>query len=291
VLRHYLPLRDTLPSSWFQIDHELARDPDFVALAPSAVRELEDQRIWLEAKILRQFLSLFEEGLGEERDLGNLIALDTRSLATEHASEHASLVDLAIRFFNSYLRVSIRAGDLRTAYYVLDQYRGVAEDALRRRDSPRLHRIAAHLHEYGDFAYDLGQEFLLEVVAWDVATLIEHAATSLVEEVDPLLDRFLSIDRAGEDGEREERLRGVRRTQIQLATFFLVQDDEARARRISEDMRSEDPARHARAIVRATTHWDEPEEVLAASRGLGEAMPGIEMSTLAEHERLANRGW
>ena len=55
--------------------------------------------------------------------------------------------------------------------------------------------------------------------------------------------------------------------------------------------KSEDPAARARAVVRATTHWQEPEEVLAASRGLAAAMPGIEMETLAEHERLANRGW
>ena len=41
----------------------------------------------------------------------------------------------------------------------------------------------------------------------------------------------------------------------------------------------------------ANTHWDDPSEVLAASRGLGEAMEGIEMSTLSESERLANRGW
>jgi pyridoxal 5'-phosphate synthase pdxS subunit len=55
--------------------------------------------------------------------------------------------------------------------------------------------------------------------------------------------------------------------------------------------KSDDPARRAAAIVHATTHWDEAEEVLAASRGLGAAMPGIEMQTLSEHERLANRGW
>jgi len=55
--------------------------------------------------------------------------------------------------------------------------------------------------------------------------------------------------------------------------------------------KSEDPEARARAIVRATTHWDEPQEVLAASRGLAGAMPGIEMERLAEHERLANRGW
>jgi pyridoxal 5'-phosphate synthase pdxS subunit len=55
--------------------------------------------------------------------------------------------------------------------------------------------------------------------------------------------------------------------------------------------KSEDPAARAKAIVRATTHWDEAKEILDASRGLAAAMPGIAMETLAEHERLANRGW
>jgi pyridoxal 5'-phosphate synthase pdxS subunit len=55
--------------------------------------------------------------------------------------------------------------------------------------------------------------------------------------------------------------------------------------------KSDDPAARARAVVRATTHWDDPDEVLAACRGLGKAMEGIEMSTLSESERLASRGW
>jgi pyridoxal 5'-phosphate synthase pdxS subunit len=55
--------------------------------------------------------------------------------------------------------------------------------------------------------------------------------------------------------------------------------------------KSEDPPVRARAIVRATTHWEDPREVLEACRGLGGAMAGIETATLAESERLANRGW
>ncbi len=55
--------------------------------------------------------------------------------------------------------------------------------------------------------------------------------------------------------------------------------------------KSEDPAARARALVHATTHWNEAEELLLASRGLGEAMPGIEIETLAESERLSRRGW
>jgi pyridoxal 5'-phosphate synthase pdxS subunit len=55
--------------------------------------------------------------------------------------------------------------------------------------------------------------------------------------------------------------------------------------------KSDDPEARARAIVRANTHWEDPAEVMAACRGLASAMEGIEMSTLDESERLANRGW
>jgi pyridoxal 5'-phosphate synthase pdxS subunit len=55
--------------------------------------------------------------------------------------------------------------------------------------------------------------------------------------------------------------------------------------------KSDDPERRARAIVKATTQYQDATEVLDASRGLGDAMPGIEMETLAEEQRMANRGW
>jgi len=55
--------------------------------------------------------------------------------------------------------------------------------------------------------------------------------------------------------------------------------------------KSDDPERRAHAVVQATTHHDNAEQLLAASRGLGQAMPGIELGTLQESERLANRGW
>ena len=54
---------------------------------------------------------------------------------------------------------------------------------------------------------------------------------------------------------------------------------------------SEDPARRARAIVEAVTHWEDAERLARASEGLGAAMPGIEIATLANDERLAARGW
>jgi pyridoxal 5'-phosphate synthase pdxS subunit len=55
--------------------------------------------------------------------------------------------------------------------------------------------------------------------------------------------------------------------------------------------KSSNPEAYARAIVEATTFWNEPEVVAKVSRGLGEAMPGIEIDTLSDTERLASRGW
>ena len=55
--------------------------------------------------------------------------------------------------------------------------------------------------------------------------------------------------------------------------------------------KSQDPEKRAQAIVKATTHYRDPSVLIEVSRGLGEAMPGIEMSTLADSEKLQTRGW
>ena len=54
---------------------------------------------------------------------------------------------------------------------------------------------------------------------------------------------------------------------------------------------SEDPPARARAIVEATTHWDDPAVVARVSRGLREAMPGIEIGDLGDSGLLQTRGW
>jgi pyridoxal 5'-phosphate synthase pdxS subunit len=50
--------------------------------------------------------------------------------------------------------------------------------------------------------------------------------------------------------------------------------------------KSSNPERRARAIVEATTHYEDPERVAAASTGLGEAMPGLEIADLAAADAL-----
>lgn len=55
--------------------------------------------------------------------------------------------------------------------------------------------------------------------------------------------------------------------------------------------KSGDPAKRARAIVEATTHYNDPEIIAKVSRGLGEPMVGINISDIPADQLMAKRGW
>ena len=55
--------------------------------------------------------------------------------------------------------------------------------------------------------------------------------------------------------------------------------------------KSENPERMAQAIVKATTHFNNPEILAEVSRGLGDSMPGLDVRTMPVEEQLATRGW
>jgi len=55
--------------------------------------------------------------------------------------------------------------------------------------------------------------------------------------------------------------------------------------------KSGDPAKRAKAIVEATTHFNDPAILANVSRGLGEAMVGINVSAMPEGAKIAQRGW
>ena len=55
--------------------------------------------------------------------------------------------------------------------------------------------------------------------------------------------------------------------------------------------KSSDPAKRAKAIVQATTHFRDPDVLARVSEELGEAMPGLEISKMAEKDLMQTRGW
>ena len=55
--------------------------------------------------------------------------------------------------------------------------------------------------------------------------------------------------------------------------------------------KSSDPEQRAKAIVKATTHYDNPEILAEVSKGLGEPMHGMDAKSIPDDELLAVRGW
>jgi hypothetical protein len=239
----YTREKSSLPAQWLKMDEAVAHDPDFISLAPSALDEIRETQLWFEVKIMRQYLALMNQTVLVSRDVANLIAINSQRIGAVAAGESPALLHLIIRCFNSYMRATIRAGDWRTAYFVMNQYRLLAIALLNQRAFKEVTEIVEHLRFYATFAHNLGDSFLLEVAAYDMVTLIEEAVSRKSPVVDDLLDRLLELDQEirheSHEESHEESLLSVRRAQLQLATFFLELNDESRARRIVEDMKGE----------------------------------------------------
>ncbi|TFG86840.1 MAG: DUF2254 domain-containing protein [Chromatiales bacterium] len=233
LLAEVADLRQRLPESWFLIDEAVARDPDFVALAHSALDEIARDRSWFEAKILRQYLALFGDAVGVARDVASMIAIHTRQLGERFARGQPALLELCQRAFHSYLRAAINGSDPRTAYFVLHQYRLLGETLLAKNLESAVLEVANRMRFYGRLAGGSGLPFLLEVAAYDIAHLVEAAAHKPGIR-DALLTVVLTVDHA-----EAEHLLGVRRAQVQLATFFLTRGEDAPARRIAQDLAGE----------------------------------------------------
>lgn len=244
LMRDYQTVRANMAPGWFVVEGELAHDPDFFSMDPHVLAELSARRTWFEMKIMRQYQMVFGEALNRMRDVNYLIAINTRLLAEAAARErHAELLRLLIKFFNSYLRTAINGSDVRTAYGVIHQYRLLAQALLDYDGGALSLQIAQHFHYYGQVSYAARLPFILETFAYDLCTLNEIAHESGASIRDALLQVFLRVDKEDTGGGQDASLRGVRKAQIKLATYYLEHGDEARARMVYEDMAGEDPAR------------------------------------------------
>ena len=239
LLYDYSKIRPTLPERWYTTTPSVAQDADFVALAKDSLNAIEEQQIWLETKIFRQFFSLMTQCAGNARDVANLIGINTQQIAKDLGTTNPYLLTLCIKSFNSYLRTTINAGDARTAYYLMNQYRILAEHLLVHGNASAVLEIAGHFREYGQIAHKNGISFLLEAASYDVVQLIEHAIEIDSDSVDELLEVLLELDQEIKEESHEESLLGVRRSQIQLATYLLQRGQVDRAQRIALDLREE----------------------------------------------------
>ncbi len=242
----YQAIKSGLPEAWFRIGAEIRGNPDFVAMDPESLTDLESRRTWLEWQALRQLLGIYNEALSTMPDIDYLIAIDSRYMG-EAAAEHDDdlLVDLILCYFNSYLRSTLNARSVRTAYNVLNQYRLMVEGLLRRGKGRHALDGARYMSYYGHVGYDLNLPFVTETVAYDLSALCQAAHSLGCEQEDGILAHFLELDRPLRAKQQERALMGVRKAQIKLAAYYLSVGEVQRATAIAADMKDEPPERVA----------------------------------------------
>jgi hypothetical protein len=179
------------------------------------------------------------------RDVAHVCAIDTRYVGEKAiAVNDPEALTVAVKFFNSYLRAALNARDVRTCYNVLHQYRALTEGLLKAGWHDRVADIAEYIKYYAHISFRMQLPFVTETCGYDLSTLCELAHALRSPALGRMIETFLEVDQPPSDEEAQETgLRGVRKAQIKLATYFLVNNAEPLARRIWEDMHAERPER------------------------------------------------
>ena len=256
----YGNVKPYLHDTWFELDDWIRQTPDFISLSRHAVNDLIERKSWLEWKILRQGQAIFLESMTASKDMCYVVAINTRRLGDSAARRgDVPVLDLAIKFFNTYLRASINAADIRTAYNILHQYRQLGEalvkiTMIKRQDGgeenedivdvleQRVRKVARFFRYYALLCVQKPSlAFIADIMAYDLGTMTTIAFYLDSPCHDDLMHVFLTINDS-EDGDVQAS-RGMRFAQIKLATTYLQFDEYDSARKVQADMLAEDPRR------------------------------------------------
>lgn len=244
VLVSYLREKQRLPAKWFKVGERLQQDADFAVMAPESCAQIEEDRTWFEWKGLRQLRLVFAESLKSLPEVAHGVAVATRRIGEAAvAIDDRKAISASVKFFNTYLRTALNANDVRSAYNVLNEYRHLTEAVMEHGLNDMTLQIAHHFKYYGQIAHAMGLGFVTETAAYDLSVLCEQAFAQKAGCHDELLQVFLEVDKEAETLAEEKALRGVRKAQARLATYYLVQGEQSLAKKIFEDMRTETPLR------------------------------------------------
>lgn len=244
ILTEYFADKGKLPGEWFRFTREEKNDPDFSSYSEFVLNGIEREKIYLERKILSLYEVIFNNSKTKLRDVASGVLLNTQLITREAIRcGDKGAIDNSIKYFNSYLRASIRDKDPRSAFNTLEHYRIIAEEMLSKYPE-MVEKISEFFRYYGQEANKNQVLFILETAAHDLCRINEIAYQKKVSNINALLDLFLTVDEPAESGEKgvsakEVSLIGVRIAQVKLAGYYLLHKEEELARKIFRDMQVE----------------------------------------------------
>lgn len=185
----YLEVKPQHADGWFQ-----ASPAQFPGLAPEALAVINRDRVWVEMEIQRQLALTFSAALAKVPDVISAIARVQHHTAAEASARgDDAAIDLALRYFNNFMREAVKRRDIHAIYDLLFQFRMLGE-VLWPRHPARVVEAARHLDYYGRLARDGGLPFAYDLTAYDLGALLAQVPDSGDDHA-ALLATFLDIGR------------------------------------------------------------------------------------------------
>jgi hypothetical protein len=187
LLDHHGEAKSKMPAGWFVVGRE-----DFIGLSNEALELVQEERVFFERKVLQQLLFAYTHAIGKAPDVASSVS-DANRVVAEHAAQRGDETALAwsIRYFNSFLRESIRAKHIHSLYDVFLQYRLLAEHL---HDRPALMRsVAQQLVDYAIDAQNRGMPAVPSFAAFDLAAITLDAFVASKDVASDVLAAALKI--------------------------------------------------------------------------------------------------
>ncbi len=238
ILDYYGPKKGSLPAAWYKVDRK-----DFVGLSAEAIEIINEDRTWLEHKVLHQLYVAYQGGLPKSPDAVSSISDATRVIALHMAErgDERALV-LAVRFFNNFLREAIKRKDVHAIYDLFYQYRLIARDCGEGRPE-LLKQFGNYFRHYAQTAAQNGMPFVAQFVSFDLGWIVRRAYESKSPAASKLLDDVLVIDHIAYG----KIVAMVAKAKILLGGFFVESGLKDEAERVRKSL-SNAPAAEIAAV-------------------------------------------
>lgn len=216
ILRSYVAQKSKLRSEWFRAD-----PGQFISISSEFFDEIEERRVWVEARGLMDLELIFGLALRTMPDANSAIAANTRELALfsfEHGDDESGY--LCMEYFNTFLRRAVSDNNQRAVFSLLYQYRRMAESLLTM-NLNLAEEIVGFINYYGQQAMRVGLPFLKVVATMDICTILQHAYALDIVPTDRMLNEFLEIGESPELHEIPFAHEGVRKGHVILAAYLM----------------------------------------------------------------------
>lgn len=247
AVQAYWARKGEMPDAWF------AADPaTFRGTPAEALREMADERTAFESKVFGELRQVMAAASPRAHELVSAVAEVTADLGLDPAARRdPRLAELVTTYFNTFIRLTVNRGDVRSVFILFHQYRRYAE-GIAADDPERLARVAFYFQYYAEAALAAKLPFVVETIAHDLGQLVRHAWTTGHPRRAALLARMAAFD----EGMAGPPLPGVRKAQAILLASFLAAGDEEGAAPLAAVLRGTDAAlrRRVAADLAGTAH-------------------------------------